>query len=378
MLLTLPPARRGWIITSLGIAQTIGWASSYYIPAVLAGPMAASFGLSPVWVFGAFSMAMVVSAAIGPWAGARIDRTGVDIRRLRYFLAVCDHGGFSRASVAVGIAQPALTRQMQLLEQELGIELFTRNGRNATPSEAGQMLLAEVRGHLDGLDKVVGRLRRDFSATPAPLTLGICPTIAPLFLAPVQEAMRTLPGAPLLRVIEAYSGDLRSLMLAGRLDLALSYATSTADGVTETPLLTEDLMLAARTLPLRQPVALADLASLRLILPSRVHQLRRIIDATLAARGVSLTPALELDSLTAVKAMIADDAGGYATILPRHSVVSDAAECRFALSGIDDPGMVRTIALLRPPASERTIPPALLDRISHEANGLSAAAEGPG
>jgi predicted MFS family arabinose efflux permease len=76
MLLTLPPARRGWIVTALGIAQTIGWASSYYIPAVLAAPMAASFGLSPVWVFGAFSMAMLVSAAIGPWAGARIDRIG--------------------------------------------------------------------------------------------------------------------------------------------------------------------------------------------------------------------------------------------------------------------------------------------------------------
>lgn len=76
MLLTLPPARRGWIVTALGIAQTIGWASSYYIPAVLAAPMAASFDRSPVWVFGAFSMAMVVSATIGPWAGARIDRIG--------------------------------------------------------------------------------------------------------------------------------------------------------------------------------------------------------------------------------------------------------------------------------------------------------------
>src|SRR3990167_7000552 len=76
MLLTLPPARRGWIVTALGIAQTIGWASSYYIPAVLAAPMAASFGLSPVWVFGAFSMAMVVSATIGPWAGARVGPIG--------------------------------------------------------------------------------------------------------------------------------------------------------------------------------------------------------------------------------------------------------------------------------------------------------------
>ena len=76
MLLSLPPARRGWIVAALGAAQTIGWASSYYIPAVLAAPMAASFDLSVVWIFGAFSMAMVVSATIGPWAGARIDRIG--------------------------------------------------------------------------------------------------------------------------------------------------------------------------------------------------------------------------------------------------------------------------------------------------------------
>lgn len=63
-------------MAALGVAQTVGWASSYYIPAVLAAPMAASFDLSPVWVFGAFSMAMVVSAMVGPWAGARIDRIG--------------------------------------------------------------------------------------------------------------------------------------------------------------------------------------------------------------------------------------------------------------------------------------------------------------
>lgn len=76
MLLRLPAARRGWIVTALGLAQTIGWASSYYIPAVLAQPMALDLGVSPVWVFGAFSMAMVVSAMVGPWAGARIDRIG--------------------------------------------------------------------------------------------------------------------------------------------------------------------------------------------------------------------------------------------------------------------------------------------------------------
>lgn len=70
------PKRQSLVIAALGSAQTISWASSYYIPAVLAAPMAASFSLNPVWVFGAFSIALLVSALVGPWAGARIDRLG--------------------------------------------------------------------------------------------------------------------------------------------------------------------------------------------------------------------------------------------------------------------------------------------------------------
>lgn len=76
MMRCLPPARRGLVVSALGTSLTVSWASSYYIPAVLAVPMAEDFGLSPVWVFGAFSMAMVVSALVGPWAGARIDDSG--------------------------------------------------------------------------------------------------------------------------------------------------------------------------------------------------------------------------------------------------------------------------------------------------------------
>lgn len=76
MIPRLTPTRRGAIVAALGTSMTVSWASSYYIPAVLAVPMAETFGLSPVWIFGAFSMAMLVSAMVGPWAGARIDGFG--------------------------------------------------------------------------------------------------------------------------------------------------------------------------------------------------------------------------------------------------------------------------------------------------------------
>ena len=300
---------------------------------------------------------------------ARIDRPGVDMRRLRYFLAVCEHGGFSRAADAIGIAQPALTRQVQLLKREIGVELFTRNGRSAVPTEAGQVLMAEARSHLDSLDLLVNRMRRDFAAGPARLSLGICPTIAPLFLTHIEGVLKSLPGTPALNVIEACSGDLRSLMGAGQLDFALSYSTADAAGVHMTPLLAERLVVATRT-SATGPIPLADVAAMRLILPSRIHQLRRIIDRVCTARGLTLTPALELDSLSAVKAMLCREAGDFATILPYHAVEGEAAQGLFRVHVIDDPDMVRTIALLRPAAPARGLPEGLADWIIARADDI--------
>lgn len=70
------PAGATRVVVALGITQTLAWASSYYIPAVLAVPMAKSLGLASSWVFGAFSAALVLSAVIAPWVGRAIDRRG--------------------------------------------------------------------------------------------------------------------------------------------------------------------------------------------------------------------------------------------------------------------------------------------------------------
>jgi len=73
MIPRLVPAQRGLIVSALGTTMTVGYAASYYIPAVLAVPMAEDLGVSPVWVFGAFSVALAMSALFGPWAGTRVD-----------------------------------------------------------------------------------------------------------------------------------------------------------------------------------------------------------------------------------------------------------------------------------------------------------------
>ncbi|MCW5623853.1 MAG: MFS transporter [Burkholderiales bacterium] len=67
---------RGRTVVTLGTAQTLAWASSYYLPAILAAPMAHDLGVSTPTIFAAFSLALIVSAVLGPWAGRNIDRWG--------------------------------------------------------------------------------------------------------------------------------------------------------------------------------------------------------------------------------------------------------------------------------------------------------------
>ncbi|MBA4783794.1 MAG: MFS transporter [Rhizobiales bacterium] len=76
MPIQLTSDQRRPVVCALGIAQTIAWASSYYLPAILATPAAAELGFQPVWIFAAFSFAMMISALIGPWAGRQVDRHG--------------------------------------------------------------------------------------------------------------------------------------------------------------------------------------------------------------------------------------------------------------------------------------------------------------
>jgi MFS family permease len=67
---------KGVVITALGLSQTLAWASSYYLPAVLADPISAGIGLPRAWVFGAFTVALLIAAAAGPYVGRAIDRLG--------------------------------------------------------------------------------------------------------------------------------------------------------------------------------------------------------------------------------------------------------------------------------------------------------------
>ncbi len=82
-------------------------------------------------------------------------------RRLGYFLAVCEHSGISKAASAIGVAQPALTRQIKLLEQELDIQLFRRSGRSAEPTDAARHLVERIKPHMAAIEQALAETRED-------------------------------------------------------------------------------------------------------------------------------------------------------------------------------------------------------------------------
>lgn len=147
MIAETPRGRRGLIVTALGSSLTVSWASSYYLPAVLAQPMAHSFGLSPVWVFGAFSMAMVISAMVGPWAGSRIDSFGG--RGVLMLSNIVFAAGL--LTLAIAPTSPVLFVGWAIIGLGMGIGLY----------EAGFATLAAIygkdaRGPITGITLIAG------------------------------------------------------------------------------------------------------------------------------------------------------------------------------------------------------------------------------
>ena len=273
----------------------------------------------------------------------------IDVKRLRYFIAVCKHGGFSHAASVIGVAQPALTRQVQLLERELGLKLITRNGRGAKPTEEGRFLFARSIEYLDGLDNLSVELKQRFSQMNGQAVIGICPTISPFFLEDLKSYVATSCPDFSLSVVEAYSGDLKNLMNSDRLDLALTYKPSSTVGGQHVELFSEQLVLVSGFEPdvPQRIYQLSELERLKLILPSRIHELRLIINLVCKRRGVLLRPDLELDSLDAVKTFLKRPLHLY-TVLPAYSVHKEVESRQFSQYTIDDPDMVRTISIVTP------------------------------
>ena len=273
----------------------------------------------------------------------------MDLKQLAYFVRVAELGSFTRAAEALGVAQPALSRQVRQLEVELRQSLLVRNGRGALPTEAGKLLLAHGRGILHQVQRAHEELGRVRGALAGRVAVGLPTSLARVLTVPLTRAFRQAMPEASLSISEGLSVALLESLLNGRLDIAVLYNAQAGADLDITPLMAEELLLVQARPPglAEDPppgaIALRALAELPLVIPSRPNAIRMHVESELAGIGCRPRIALEIDGVSAILDLVADGAGS--AVLSRNAVASSVRPSAFSLRPIGDPPLRILVAL---------------------------------
>ncbi|CAO3431423.1 LysR family transcriptional regulator [Azospirillum doebereinerae] len=288
----------------------------------------------------------------------------MELLELRYFVQVADLGSFSKASVKLGITQPALSRQVQKLEHELRTSLFYRHGRGVSLTQPGRKLYDVVRHLLGALAEIKEEIQDQSERLTGSVTLGLPPSICATLGAPLARRFHENYPDATLRIHEVFSGTLLEWVESGRLDLAVLYDARRGRSMLSSPLLVENLMLiqsakdaAGNEIGIIDdgPVPVAMLGDLTLVLPGLENGLRRVVDAAVRRADIDLQVDMEIDSVTAIKQLVEEGMGS--TILPFGAVHREVRQGRLIAREIDSKdmhAMLVTATPLHQPVSKAT------------------------
>lgn len=278
----------------------------------------------------------------------------MELKQLEYFIRVAELGSFTRASIVLNIAQPALSRQVRLLEVELHQNLLIRNGRGVTTTEAGKVLLEHGRGILHQVERTKEELSRVRGALSGRVVLGLPPSLLRMLAVPLMREFRThLPNAA-LSISEGLSMTMHESLISGRLDVALLYNIVPSPDVENFPLLEEELFLIKRKqegVP-PAPVSLREVVDIPLVIPSRPNSIRMLVESEMANLGCRPKIALEIDGVSAILELVADGEGS--AILTRNAIVSSGKPEAYSLHPIVKPSLRSRLVMavsLRHPAT---------------------------
>ncbi|MFT3779664.1 MAG: LysR substrate-binding domain-containing protein [Ottowia sp.] len=298
----------------------------------------------------------------------------MDLRQLEYFIRVAELGSFTRASAALGVAQPALSRQVRQLEVELRQNLLQRNGRGAVPTEAGALLLEHGRGILHQVQRVREEMARLRGGLAGRVALGLPPTVARALAIPLTHEFRARLPEARLALIEALSANMQEQLTSGRLDVAVLYNPQPAPGIETALLASEQLLLVqarAQAGGSAGDVTIAQASRAPLVIPSRPNAIRMHVEARMAAAGCTPLVALEIDGVRTILDLVEGGAG--AAVLSRQAVASAPRPEAFTTRRILLPGgeplrihLYTAQSALRPSTGTQQALLALLRQVAQE------------
>lgn len=269
----------------------------------------------------------------------------MDFKRLGYFAQVAELGSLSRASERTGIAQPSLSRQMRLLEEELGVTLFWRAPRGMQLTSAGERLYVRIAGPMREIGHAIYEVRSLPGDAGGDVAIGMPPTIIQMLAGPLARRVAAYSPNIALRIVDAYSGHLVDWMHAGELDMAILYGP-TPGGLNANKLIEDELMLVGAANSILAGESVVDcrrLGELPLILPSGSHGLRVLLETAANNAGVKLNVRIQADSYQLMKELV-ESGLGY-TALPHCAFAREAAAGRVTFARIRKPAVIRQLFL---------------------------------
>ncbi|WP_341892018.1 LysR substrate-binding domain-containing protein [Variovorax sp. YR752] len=270
----------------------------------------------------------------------------MDLVQLKYFCKVAELKSFTQAASALHVAQPAITRQIQLLEDELGVQLLFRHSRGAEPTEEG----IRLKDGADSIFRLISQTRADVVACSTTATgnlrIGFPPSIGDLLIGSTVAAYRKLHPNVSLSLHEGYSHALRDALLADKLDLAILTGTKPNPLLQTQHLCDEHLWFIEPTdgAPYLKGSTFdfAEIAKRSLVQPGMNNTVRKLLERKAAESGVTLNVDVEAEALHVIKGLVQRGVGSH--VSPYSAVSQDIENGQFSGGPIAGLSVARFLA----------------------------------
>ena len=280
----------------------------------------------------------------------------MDLRQIEYFVALYDERNITKAARRLNVVQPALSMQISRLERTFKTKLFERTSRGVVPTDTARTFYGFCQKVLGDVDEAQRYLRDASGKVTGELTVGLMPSVANSVLPTVLAEYKTNYPDVTLRIVEAYSGSLIDQLFSGKLDLAVVNNSSDLGRAAIAPLFRDYLVLVSRYKQAKRipaEIQSSRLHEFKLVLPSQRQGMRLLVDSMLASKGITLKPAIELDSLGPTLELVRGS--DWATILPVIAVKRAVDLNLLRSQRIVEPEIPRDVIV----ASPTTRPPSL-------------------
>ena len=273
--------------------------------------------------------------------------TRLDLRRIRSFRAVAEHGGFRAASEALGISQPTLSAHIAELEGELHVTLLSRTTRRVRLTRMGERFLNRARRALDDLELAALEIRDEAALERGRVVLVCTPTLATHAISPALRAFRLKYPAVAVELIDEPSGMVERRLIEGEADIGLAPKPERMSNLAYYQLGRDKFVavMPAESLPAGTRVMdLADLAGMPMISMMPGTSMRSTIEQAFASAGLSYQPAFQVRNHSTLLGLA--EAGLGVAILPESAVMA-ASERAVRVVELRNPQITRGIGIIQ-------------------------------